>query len=204
MVKKAGIVFLILVLGAAGLLAVRTFRSQSVAAQDAPAPPSEESARGLEHKIQAIKAAQNTPEHQPQTVEVTEAELESYVWFELQSKIPARLQAVDVQLTPGSVGADVRLTFPPNATGNVAIDTILSGTHTFFVKGKLTAENRRGRFILDETKLDGIPVPTILIEGLISRYVKPLYPEVDLSEPFDLPWNIKSIAIASGSASVSY
>jgi hypothetical protein len=203
-VKKAGIAFLLLFAAAFGILVIRGFRGQSVEAQDtAPVTATREAAKALWWKIQSVKQAPPLAS-ELRRVDVTETELESYVLFDLQQDIPARVESVDVQLTPGAVGADVKLTFPSNATGNVAIDTILSGTHTLFVKGRLVAENRNGRFTLEETRLDGIPVPTILIEGLVTRFVKPRYPEVDISEPFLLPWGIRNIAIGSGSASVEY
>lgn len=204
--KKAGIVLLILFVTAFGILVIRGFRGQAVEAQDAaPVTVTREAAKALWWKIQSVKQASPLgPDSEPRRVDVTETELESYVLYDLQQDIPARVESVDVQLTPGAVGADVKLTFPPDATGNVAVDTILSGTHTLFVKGRLVAEDRNGRFTLEETRLDGIPVPTILIEGLVNRFVKPRYPEVNISEPFLLPWGIRNIAIGSGSASIEY
>jgi len=202
--KKAAIALGLLIVGGVAFFAFRSFRGLPVEAQDG-VPPTHEAAQTLGRKIQSVKeAARPHGERPPQQLEVTEAELESYILFNLQPDIPAHLETVDIQLAPGNVGADVKLTFPPNATGNVAVDAILGGTHTMFVKGKLTAEGRQGRFTLEETRVDGIPVPTILIEGLLSRYVKPRYPEVDLSETFVLPWGIRSIAIGNGSASISY
>jgi hypothetical protein len=204
-VKKTGIVLLILVAAVFGILVFRGVRGQSVEAQDAPVTATRESAQALWWKIQSVKQAPPLEAgREPRRVEVNETELESYVLYDLQQDIPARLESVDVQLTPGAVAADVKMTFPSDATGNVAIDTIISGTHTLFVKGRLLAENRNGRFYLEETRLDGIPVPTILIEGLLARFVKPRYPEVNISEPFVLPWNIRSIVISSGSASIEY
>ena len=114
------------------------------------------------------------------TVEVSEPELESYVLYGLRNDIPARVESIDVQLTEGAVAADTKLTFPPDSTGNPLVDAFVEGTHTFFLKGKLAASASRGRFELLEVKVDGIPVPNILIETLVAKYVNPKYPEVDL------------------------
>jgi hypothetical protein len=53
-------------------------------------------------------------------------------------------------------------------------------------------------------KVDGIPVPLVLIETLIDKYVKPKYPEVDLKEPFPMPWGMESLTITTGKATIAY
>ncbi len=77
-------------------------------------------------------------------------------------------------------------------------------THNLFVKGKLSGEDGRGKFDLEDIKVDGIPMPKILIQTLFTKYVKPKYPEADLKEPFDLPWGIRAIDIQQGKAKITY
>lgn len=166
---------------------------------------SEQAAKSLQAKIDAVKAAQNAgASRSRQTVEVSEVELESYMLFHLRDDIPARLDAVDVQLTDGAVAADTKMTFSPDTTGNAVMDLLISGTHSFFVKGKLSAAGSRGKFELEEVKVDGIPVPNVLIEMLITKYVKPKYPDVDLNSPFTMPWGIESLAITPGKTTIVY
>jgi hypothetical protein len=165
---------------------------------------SEKSALELQAKIDRIQLADEQGEGSGRQLEVSETELESYVLFQLKDQIPARLELFDVQLTPGAVAADTRMTFSANATGNPMVDALVAGTHTLFVKGKLRAQDGTGRFELIEVHLDGIPVPNVLIETLVARYVKPKYPEVDLNEPFPMPWGIEALNITAGRASVQY
>jgi hypothetical protein len=101
------------------------------------------------------------------------------------------------------VASDTQLTFN-NATGNAMFDALLGGTHNLFIKGKLAGDAGRGKFDLQEVRVDGIPVPTILIQTLFEKYVKPKYPEADLKEPFDLPWGIEQITLDAGKATVVY
>jgi hypothetical protein len=137
-------------------------------------------------------------------VELSEAELESYVLFELKDQIPAQMDSFDVQLQPGTVGAQTQLTFASDATGNPLIDVVVGGTHDLFLKGRLQGTEGRGKFDLEEIRVDGIPVPTILIKALLDKYVKPKYPEADLNEPFDLPWGIEEVTLEEGKATVVY
>ena len=167
---------------------------------------SQEAAKALQEKIDAIKAARDNTDRAPgaSLVELSEIELESYVLFELKEQIPATMDSFDVQLEPGAVGAQTQLTFASDATGNPIIDAVVGGTHDLFVKGTLKGVAGRGKFELVEIRVDGIPVPNILIGALFERYVKPKYPAADLSEPFDLPWGIEELTIDQGKATVAY
>jgi hypothetical protein len=197
-----------------GLRAARWFAaagaifSIAVAAESyfpAQVAPSESAAEILQKKIDTIKASHAAGNASGRrSVEVSEVELESYVLYHLRDDIPARIDALDVQLTDGAVAADTKLTFAPNATGNVVTDLLISGTHSFFIKGKLAASAKRGKFDLESVKIDGIPVPNILIETLVNKFVKPKYPDVDLNEPFTMPWGIESLVITPGKTVIGY
>ena len=167
---------------------------------------SERSAQALQWKIDAIKKAADTPGHKhgsSRTV-LSESELQSYVFYSLKDDIPAQLDSVDVQLGEDTVGCQTQVTFNSSATGNPVLDALVGGTHNLALKGKLVAQDGRGKFDLQEVQVDGIPVPNVLIQALIKRYVKPKYPEVDLNEPFDLPWEVQQVKVEPGKATVVY
>ena len=187
---------LILIITAGLLVSASAYYAQNA--------PSAEASRALQKKIDTLKQAHNVKDRTRQTMEVSEVELESYLLFELREDIPARLDYADVQLTDGAVAADTKLTFAPDATGNAVMDLLIAGTHNLFVKGKLAASGKQGKFQLEEVKVDGIPVPNILIETLITKYVKPKYPDVDLNAPFEMPWGIESLVITPGKTTIVY
>jgi hypothetical protein len=202
MKKAVWIATLALLAGAAVIFAVRTFVVESAAPQT---DLSESTARILQLKIDAIrKVEKDASPRAPVTVEVTEAEFESYVLYSLKEEIPARVDSIDVQLTPGEVAADTKMTFGNSPTRNPLIDALISGTHQLFVKGKLSATGGNGKFTLEEARVDGIPVPIVLIETLVDKYVKPKYPQVKLDEPFTMPWGIEDLTITQGKATITY
>jgi hypothetical protein len=180
MKKAVWIATLALLAGAAVIFAVRSFVVESAPAQ---MEISERTAQVLQGKIDAIRKAEKTPGRSAsETVEVSDAELEAYVLYSLREQIPARVDSIDVQLTPGTVAADTKMTFGDSPTRNPLIDVLISGTHRLFVKGKLEASGGKGKFSLEEARVDGIPVPIILIETLVDKYVKPKYPHVRQSD----------------------
>ncbi len=164
---------------------------------------SERSARELQVKIDDVKQTEAAG-NQGKEIEVSDTELESYVLYELRQDIPTQLDSIDVQLTPGAISADTQMTFDGLNTGNPVVDTLVTGTHNLFVKGKLAGVDSRGKFDLEEIRVDGIPVPKVLIESLFTKYVKPRFPDADLKEPFDLPWGIEQLTIEQGKAKIRY
>ena len=167
---------------------------------------SEKAAKSLQQKIDAIQNAENDPKHKPGStrVEVSDVELESYLLYSLKEDIPAQIDSADVQLAQDTVALDTQITFSSNATGNPVVDALVGGTHNLFVKGKLVAREHRGKFDLLEVRVDGIPVPNLLIQSLMKRYVQPKYPDVDLNEPFDMPWGIQELKLEQDKAIVIY
>jgi len=202
MKKAVWIATLALLAGAAVILAVRTFTVESAPPQSELSP---RTAQILQVKIDAIrKVEKQTAPRSPETIEVTEVELESYVLYSLREEIPATVDSIDVQLTPGAVAADTKMTFGSNPTRNPLIDALISGTHQLFVKGKLSASGGKGKFTLESARVDGIPVPVVLIETLVDKYVKPKYPQVELDKPFAMPWGIEELTVSQGKATVTY
>ncbi len=168
---------------------------------------SPEAAESLRLKIVDIITADETPSRASDaaaTVEAGEIELESFVLFAMEDEIPARVDLVDVEIDRGLVSAETQLTFANETSGNPLLDLLIGGTHSFFVQGRLEAKGGRGKFDLRSVRVDGIPVPTLIIEALVDRYVTPKYPKVDLSKPFLVPWGIEEIILTSNLATITY
>jgi hypothetical protein len=185
---------LIAIGGLAGLTVFKgVFGNNEAAAREV----SEASSRSLESKMTAVKKANSASKGRHSGVDVFETELDSYVLYSLRKNMPVQLNSIDVKLTTGSISANADIAFAPS-------DSLFGGSHTVFIKGRLTGRNGRGKFDLDDVRLDGIPVPHFLMDVLLDRYVRTKYPGVDLKEPFDLPWGIEDLTIGQGKARVEY
>jgi hypothetical protein len=165
-------------------------------------------AASLGRKIEAIRAASqdsSRPAAAAQTLSASDVELESFVLYSMKEEIPARLDSIDVGIRPGVVSAAVQLTFDSaRSSGNPVVDMLIGGTHALFVEGALEGRLGRGRFRLEQVRVDGIPVPLFVVEALVDRFVKPRYPQVDLAEPFDMPWGIEEIVLSPDTATFTY
>ena len=120
----------------------------------------------------------------------------------LRPEIPVPMDSIKVQLSPGTISAETRMTFA-NATGNVLYDLLISGSHTLLLKGALSGTGGMGKFNLQDTLVwMGCCCPRALVDLLIKKYAKPKYLDVDLNKPFKLPYGINAIAIENGKASI--
>jgi hypothetical protein len=193
------------VMGIAAFVVFRTISAMEASGKGV-SEVSPKAAKSLQQKIDAIRNAENDPNHKrgsTQTV-LSEAELESYLLYSLKEDVPAQIDTADVKLAQDKVGLDTQITFSSNATGNPVTDALVGGTHNLSLKGNLVAHQGRGKFDLQEIRVDGIPVPNVLMQTLIKKYVKPKYPDVDLNEPFDMPWGIDDVKLEQGKATVIY
>ncbi len=173
----------------------------------APAAPSPEAADALGVKIALIRQAASDAARPAaaDSVQVREVEMESFVLYRMGEEIPPRVDAIDVNVRDAVISAEAELTFDAeNRTGNVIVDTLLAGTHTVFVEGRLQGRQGRGEFELREVRIDDFTVPLTVIQVLVSRFVTPRYPAVDLDEPFDIPWGIEEIRLLPGRAEFDY
>jgi hypothetical protein len=190
------------VIATGGFIAFRTIAAKEFSESSEVSP---RAAKALQEKIDAIKSADATHHARGSShVELSESELESYLMYSLKDDIPAQVDSARVQLDRDLVALDTQITFASNATGNTVVDTLMGGTHNLSLKGQFIGHESRGKFDLKEVRVDGIPVPNVLIHALIKKYVSPKYPEVDLNEPFDMPWGIEELKLEHGKASVVY
>ena len=202
------------VLLASGLLAGALLGLVSWVQQGSPSVSQEpflevspEAADSLSAKIASIRRAESDPERKGSattTIEITEIEMESFLLYEMEDDIPATVESIDVGIGAETISVLTQVTFSAEETGNFLLDFLMGGTHSLFVEGRLEAEEGRGKFELRGVRVDGLPVPIVLVEALIDRFVTPRYPKVDLDKPFDVPWGVEEVVLSPGLATITY
>jgi hypothetical protein len=142
------------------------------------------------------------------TVQVTAAELNSYLNLTLHPKLPAGVSDLAVQIDADRITAramiDLEQVRPRNRSGE-AIDALalLSGRVPLELRGRFRNEEPGfGSFDLQEVRLGGWPLPVaVLAERVAAATRKPDRPEgVDIASPFRLPLGIRSIRLQPGVA----
>ena len=167
---------------------------------------SPEAAASLGRKIAAIRGAEgDSGRTEPEALIASEIELESFVLYSMADEIPAKVETIDIAIGNDLISAATELTFETEeGSGNPIVDALLGGTHSLFIEGRLTTDSGQGRFELQRVRVDGFPVPLLVIEALIRRFVTPRFPEVDLDSSFRIPWGIEEVGLTPGLATIGY
>ena len=144
-----------------------------------------------------------------QTTQLTDAELNAYIKFNLKNEVPAGV--VDPTLTAVGEGK-VR------GAAVIDLDTVrkqkqrswtdplgyMTGRLPLTASGLLITQNGIGRFQLESAEISGITIPKSLLQELLSFYSKSAEKPsgISMDDPFELPASIKEIRVGKGEAMV--
>jgi hypothetical protein len=73
------------------------------------------------------------------------------------------------------------------------LGSMLSGRQTLEAAGVLEVTEGKGTYTIESATLNGVSVPPFLVNYLLSYYSASNPPNVDVTEPFELPFGIKDI-----------
>lgn len=155
-----------------------------------------------QHKVARGKAAARTP--------ITETEVNSYLRYELSDRMPDGVKDPWVSLldegrVSGKATVDLARVGQSRKSGGM-LDPFnyLTGSLPVAVNGVLRTRNGTGTFSLESASVSGIPVPTWMLQEIVSHYSKSeSAPKgVSIEKPFVLPSGIREIQLVKGQAIV--
>jgi hypothetical protein len=184
---------------AAGLLLVVALCSASPAG----AQLSREEGARLQQKFDAIAKNGESTSPKPMKTLITENEVNSYLNFNLQEKMPKGLTKPQIQMLEngqlaGRIVVDLD-DFNRKRQNNGAMDplTFLSGQVPVTARGTLRTSGGKGQFQLASAELMGFPLPKPLLQELVSFFSRTRNNPrgFDLDAPFDLPEKIREAVV---------
>ena len=183
----------------------------TAAPQGAAAAASRQQADSLARKItQITQRGSQAPGSVVRRTEVSEDEVNS--WFEFRGRpyLPSGVTSPTVAMLGdgsmrGVATVDLEALGKRRSRGG-ALDlwSYLGGKLPLSVTGILHTKDGKGRFELQAAELSDVPVPTGLVQELVSYYSRtPEQPQgVRIDDPFELPAKIKQIEVGSAQAVV--
>ena len=139
----------------------------------------------------------------------TEPEINSYLKYRAPEHLPSGVADPEVSLVgPGRLSGRVQVDLDnvrkQSSGGWLDPTAYLTGRLPVTVAGTLVAANGVGRFNLESAAVSGVPVPTTLIQELVTYYTRSAEtPDgVRLDQAFDLPVGIERIEIREKEATV--
>jgi hypothetical protein len=186
---------------AAAALASAVFAADPISRRDAARLQAKLDRITKNHSLSG-KTASRTP--------VTEAEVNSYLRYEMGDQIPAGVtepyvSILDEGRLAGKATVDLaRVSQSRKSTGMLDPFNFLTGTVPVTVDGFLRTKNGIATFALESASISGVPVPTWMVQEIVSYYSKSASsPQgVSLDKPFALPSGIREIQLARGQAIV--
>jgi hypothetical protein len=178
-----------------------------IAADQAPA---RRDADLLKRKMSAIRDQTPAPAGRAVKTTISEREVNAYLQFELADDLPAGVVEPSVTiLGPGRLSGRAivdldRVRKERNPTSLLDPFYYLAGRVPVTATGILRASNGVGQFDLQSADVAGLPVPTFVLQQIVSFYSRSAeHPDgVSLEGSFALPARIKEIQVDRGHAIV--
>jgi len=160
--------------------------------QTAPSPVA-----GFERKLQHLQsnAAQASPD--PSPTAFTEQEINAYL-ASGQVELPTGVRSVVLQEQPGIIVGTSRVDFDQLKAGRNSYNPLLSvfsGVHEVVVTAHASGVRREGVVHVDSVSLDGVEVPSFVLEMFVEKYLKPKYPNIGIDSRFALPARVDSATV---------
>jgi hypothetical protein len=173
-------------------------------------PISRRDAARLQAKIEKItKNASGKPATATRT-SISEAELNSYLRYEMGDRIPEGVTDLWVTLldenrVEGRAVVDLNQVAKSKKTGGMLDPwSLVGGTLPLTVNGLLRTKDGVGTFGVESVSISGVPVPSRMLQEIVGYYSRStIAPQgVSLDKPFELPVGIREIQLARGQAIV--
>jgi len=193
------------------------FAAQLMAPVDAEQRFTKQEADRCEGKLGRITNFANAADKQktraaaaaPQTTQLTDTELTSYLRYTIKDQVPTgivdpMLSAIGDGRVKGGAVIDLDAVRKQKQRGWTDPLSYMSGRLPLTASGVLITQNGVGRFQLESAEISGISIPKSLVQELLSYYSRtPEKPSgISMDDPFDLPARIKEIKVGRGEAVV--
>ena len=173
-------------------------------------PVSRRDAARLQVKIDRINKNATGERRATLRTPVSEAELNSYLQYELGDKLPTGVKDPWVTILgdgrlSGRASVDLSQVGQGKKTGGMLDPyNFLTGTLPVTANGVLKSKNGVATFALESASISGVPMPVWMLQEIVSYYSKSTTsPQgVSIDKPFALPAGIREIQIVPGQAVV--
>lgn len=172
---------------------------------------SKEQGDSLARKIERINQNAAAEPGRPLTTQASEAEINSYLAFNIRDKIPRGLSNPQLRLlgdgqVSGRVYVDLDEFKRQRGSGGIMDPfNFISGQVPVNARGTFRSKDGTGQFHLTAADIHGVPLPKPLVQELVSFFSRTQERPngFNIDEPFPLPAKIRAITINGGEAVVA-
>ena len=152
-------------------------------------------------KVNEVLVKLKTPKqgYKLETFVLEETDLNDFAEAAIQSKKRLGVQKVEINLQGSGRFQGTALINMDDVelTGFTAraFKSLLSGTQTLIAVGKITTTKGQGICALESARVNNIPIPAWLGNSVIGYLTSRQPPYVDVSEPFELPYEVQEASV---------
>lgn len=154
-----------------------------------------------ETSIEELLAKLTVPKRGPETQEfqITEEAVNAWALNALSKQPKLGIKSFNVDFRePQTIATDVVVDMDKvKFQGYAALlaETTLSGLQELEVVGNLEVEDGTGVYTVEQAMLNGVAIPAFLANTIISHLSKSQPPNMDVTEPFPLPYGILDVRL---------
>jgi hypothetical protein len=166
----------------------------------------------LTRKLEAIEKRRKEPRPRPETILVTEGELNSYLTLSMGPKMPPGITGVQVRLqrervsAVGYVDLDRWGDTVKSSSSRFSLLALLSGQVPIELQARLPNNDGFGTLEWEQIRISSLPVPLRALEELVAALTRtPSQPGgFDIRAPFRLPYSARRIRLEPGRALLDF
>ena len=151
----------------------------------------------VENKLQHLQSNGAEARPDPAPTEFTEQEINAY-FASGNVKLPGGVRSVAFQEQPGVVIATSRVDFDQLKAGKNSYNPLLSvfsGQHDTVITAHAYGAAGQGLVDVDSVYLDGVEIPSFVLELFVQKYLKPRYPNLGVESRFALPARVDAATV---------
>ncbi len=160
----------------------------------------EAQAEKVERLLLQLEKDHNSGRGSPQSYTLTEAELNAYLADQSRKQDWRGLESLSIELREGSFLAQLivntdQLEIEGNQMEMNLIRALFRGRQDLRVDGTFFAQEGMAYFRINKAHLSGTPVPSPVLNGILSWIGRSQEPPCDPTEPFEMPFGITAMKI---------
>jgi hypothetical protein len=137
----------------------------------------------------------------------TLAELNAWGREEVQRLVPEGVRNTRLQLGNGTASVFMYIDFLKVRRGKKLetgwlLSKLLEGERPLRVSARIQSARGRATVHLTQVTISGIPIAGSALDFLVDTFLKPLFPDVKINQPFELHDNVDRIEVAPAEARV--
>jgi hypothetical protein len=140
---------------------------------------------------------------QSQQVELSENEINSFLYYDLSKAYPKGVKNVRIKLLENSISAKVRINFNElqiegRGGKNVLIHVFLNGEHDLEIDTSIFCQNGAGNYRVQGARLDQGEIPKPLVDLIVAKLVTSKIPGAKSDNSFTLPNHVQRLETKGG------